>query len=180
MILAKEINKEQKEQGWPGLVKEVSEICQEVGIEDFNEHEISKEKVNEEIFHHHYKEMKEDISKMKKLEDIKNEDFREVKDYMKSCAIKQARLKLSLRSQMYDCRANYPGKYEEDNRGCPACIEAGGQDRQVVEEESQSHLSICPHYSDLRAGLDIYTTEGQVFLGGSLREGQGVIWSLGP
>ena len=27
---------------------------------------------------------------------------------------------------MYDCRANYHGKYEEDKRGCPACIEAGG------------------------------------------------------
>ena len=78
MSLAKKIYNEQKEKGWPCLAKEVSEICQKVGLEDLNEHEVSKEKVNGEIFYHHYKEMKEDIFKMKKLEDIKNEDFREV------------------------------------------------------------------------------------------------------
>ena len=99
---------------------------------------------------------------MKKLEDIQNEDFREVQSYMKCCAIEQARLTFSLRSKMYDCRANYHGKYDEDNRGCPACLEAGGQDRQVVEEESQSHLSVCPQYSHLRVGLDISTTKGMV------------------
>ena len=63
---------------------------------------------------------------------------------------------------MYDCLASYHSKYDEDKRGCPACLEAGGHDRQVVEEESQSHLSACPHYSHLRAGLDISTTEGMV------------------
>ena len=93
----------------------MSEICQEVGLEDLNVHEESKEKVNEEIFYHHYKVMKEDICNMKKLEDIKNEDFREVQDYMKCCAIEQARLTFSLRSKMYDCCANYDGKYDEDN-----------------------------------------------------------------
>ena len=46
MSLAKQIYKEQKEKGWQGLAKEVSEICQEVGIEDLNEHEVSKEKKN--------------------------------------------------------------------------------------------------------------------------------------
>ena len=128
--LAKEIYKEQREQGWPGLAKEVSEICQKLGLEDLNEQDISKETVNEEIFFHHYKEMKEDMDRLKKLEDIKNEDFRQVQEYMKCCAIEQARLTFSLRSKMYDCRANYHGKFDEDNRGCPACLEAGGQDRQ--------------------------------------------------
>ena len=40
--LAKEIYEEQKEQGWPGLAKEVSEICQKVGLDNVNEHEVSK------------------------------------------------------------------------------------------------------------------------------------------
>ena len=43
-------------------------------------------------------------------------------------------------------------------RGCPACIESGGQDMQAVEEESQCHLRVCPHYSH----LDISTTGGMV------------------
>ena len=46
MSLAKKIYNEQKEKGWPCLAKEVSEICQKVGLEDLNEHEVSKEKVN--------------------------------------------------------------------------------------------------------------------------------------
>ena len=37
-----------------------------------------------------------------------------------------------------------------------------GQDLTEVEEETQSHLSICPHYSHLRQGLEITTTEGMV------------------
>ena len=113
--LAKQIYQEQRQQGWPGLAQEVSGICQEIGLEDLNDNDICKEKVKEEIFYHHYKEMKEDMSKLTKLEDIKNEDFREVQDYMKCCAIEQARLTFSLRSKMYDCCANYDGKYDEDN-----------------------------------------------------------------
>ena len=31
-----------------------------------------------------------------------------------------------------------------------------------VKEESQGHLSACPHYAHLRTGLDITTTEGMV------------------
>ena len=97
---------------------------------------------------------------MTKLQDIKHEDFREVQPDMKLCAIEQARLNFSLRTKLYDCTDNYHGKYDEDNRVCPDCFEAGGQDSSVVE--SQSHPSVCPHYSHLRQGRYISTTEGMV------------------
>ena len=79
-------------------------------------------------------------------------------------------MKFSLRGRMYNCRANYHRRYDTNNRGCPACIEARGtednsdssQDGPEVKEETQSHLSICPYYSHLRQGLDITTTEGMV------------------
>ena len=75
---------------------------------------------------------------------------------------------------MYNCRANMHGKYDEDNRGCPACTMARGREEgregdraegraeARVEQESQSHLSVCPHYAHLRMGVDITTTEGMV------------------
>ena len=118
----------------------------------------------------HYEEMKEEMAKISKLDDIKHEDFRSVQSYMKSCSIESARMKFSLRGRMYNCRANYHGSYDTNNRGCPACMEARGteddsdssQDGPEVEEETQSHLGICPHYSHLRQGLDIATTEGMV------------------
>ena len=60
------------EQGWPGLAQEVSDICSEIGLEDLNDSDIPKEKVQEKIFYHHYKEMNGDMSGMTKLEDKKN------------------------------------------------------------------------------------------------------------
>ena len=90
--LALEIYKEQMKHGWPGLAQEVAEICKKLGLKDLNTTEISKEKVSEEIFYHHYKKIKEDIAKMTKVEDIKHENFREVQAYMKLCSIEKARL----------------------------------------------------------------------------------------
>ena len=37
--------------------------------------------VKESIFNHHHAEMKEEVSKMKKLDPIKGDDFREVPEY---------------------------------------------------------------------------------------------------
>ena len=109
-----------------------------------------------------------------KLSDVCHEDFREVQPYMKNNSVEQARMKFSLCAKMYNCRANLHGKYDEEDRGCPACAQAqaskggGVQDRlkgrgeSRAEEESQSHLSICPQYAHLRVGLDRTTTEGMV------------------
>ena len=126
--LAKEVYQEQRQHDWPGLAKEVTEICKELGIEDVNEKEVSKETVEEEIFYHHYKELKKEMDSKEKCKDIKHEDFREVQSYMKTNSIENARMKFSLRAKMYNCRANMHGKYDEDNRGCPACTMARGRE----------------------------------------------------
>ena len=118
--------------------------------------------------------MKKEMEEKDKCEEIKHEDFREVQQYMKNLSIERARMKFSLRAKMFNCRANMHGKYDKEDRGCPACTRAqaseggGVQDRlegrgeSRVEEESQSRLSICPQYAHLRVGLDITTTEGMV------------------
>ena len=56
--------------------------------------------MNTIIFYHHYREMKEEIARMSKLDDIKNEDFRSVQSYMESCSMETARIKFSLRGKM--------------------------------------------------------------------------------
>ena len=53
-ILAKQVYLEQIEDGWPGLSKEVTIICEELGIEDVNSAKIEKNalrKVLEKAFH---------------------------------------------------------------------------------------------------------------------------------
>ena len=77
------------------------------------------------------------------------------------------------------------GSYDKEERGCPACSEAGGeeddrsqdrsQDRPDIEEESQSHLlqqpTTGPGYYDYRG-------PGPIFPGSSTGEGKKMIWDL--
>ena len=48
--LAHEIYEEQLKHDWPGLAKEVKEICEEIGIKNINEEDVSKEEVDDGIF----------------------------------------------------------------------------------------------------------------------------------
>ena len=55
----------------------MSAICKELGIADVNEQMVSKCDVKKAIFENHYNEMIEQVKKQTKLEDIKEDDFRE-------------------------------------------------------------------------------------------------------
>ena len=63
--------------------------------------------------------------------------------------------------------------FEKDERACPACSEVSsaatarkdcgvGVVTVEVEEETQSHLIICPQYQHLRQGLDMYRLEDMI------------------
>ena len=60
--------------GWPGLAREVTDVCKVVGLEDISRKSVTKEEVDEAIFFVNQKELKEDMSKYEKLKDIKNEE----------------------------------------------------------------------------------------------------------
>ena len=62
--------------GWPGLAKEATEICKQIGVADVNEENTTKNEIEDGIFYSNYKEMKEEMTKYEKLEEIKYEDFR--------------------------------------------------------------------------------------------------------
>ena len=95
-----------------------------------------------------------------------------MQSYTVSCSIETARMKLSLRGKVYKWCANHHGSCDKKDRWCPACSverekeddrgQVMGQDRPVIEEESQSHLSVFPYYSHLWQGLDIATKEGML------------------
>ena len=69
--------------GYTGLSTEVKDICEMLRIKNINEQLESKDSIEDAIFYHNYLEMKLEINKYDKLEDVKNEDFREVPEYMK-------------------------------------------------------------------------------------------------
>ena len=85
--LARRVYIEQLQNGWPGLASEVTQICKIIGIADVNRHMVSKEKIKEAVFYHHYQDLEDNIKKYKKLEGIKHQDFREMQSYMKDKSI---------------------------------------------------------------------------------------------
>ena len=100
--LCKQIYEEGKSKGWPGLSQEVRQICQNIDIPDVNEQYVPKHVVKKAVFDDHYQEMEKEVKKMKKLENIKNDDFRQVQDYFMDKSIEKARTAFKFRSQMLE------------------------------------------------------------------------------
>ena len=87
--LAKQVYQEGKDHDWPGLWKDVSDICKELVIPDVSvaSNDVSRETIKKAIFEHHYEDMIKDIHKKIKLEDIKHESFNEPQSYMSNKSI---------------------------------------------------------------------------------------------
>ena len=100
--LARRVYIEQLQQGWPGLATEVKEICKQIGISDVNKNSVQKDKIKEAVFYHHYKDLKEQMNKYKKLEGIKHQDFTVMQTYMKEKSVDKCRTKFRLRTEMLE------------------------------------------------------------------------------
>ena len=68
--LARQIYNEAEEYNWPGLGKEVREICEEIQLPDINKYNIEKTQIRDAIHEAHYKAMISQFETSKKLQDI--------------------------------------------------------------------------------------------------------------
>ena len=164
LMLAKKISKEkeslagaiyaeQVEMGWPGLAKEVENICKEVGLRNLNEGEVTKREIEEAIFYSNYKEMKGELEKYDKLAAIKDEDFTKEQEYMHEKAIEKARIAYRIRTKMVQrVKMNYKNMYKE-NLGCEFC---------KAEYETQEHVMVCDRWEEERGSLDMYKMSDMV------------------
>merc|ERR1719509_344437 len=152
--LAKAIHEEQVEMGWPGLAKEVKEICKMLGVKDANKEVLEKDELEDAVFCHEYKEMKEEMSKCEKLKDIRNEDFRKEQGYMEEKGMGNARMAFRIRTKMVNkVKANYKNMYK-DNLECEEC------DENVIE--TQEHILECPGWREEMGTLDVTTMKDKV------------------
>ena len=113
--------------------------------------------VKEAIFGHNYSEMKEEVSKMKKLEPIKGDDFREVPEYFMDKSIENGRMAFQLRSQMLkEIPGNFKNKFrnEKEKLICQHC----SQDQIMT----QSHCVDCPAWTEIKKDLDLSKIEDMV------------------
>ena len=110
--LCRQIYEEGRKHDWPGLGKEVAEICNVLGIPDMNVEEISKSEVKEAIFENHYKELMEIIKSKSKLDAINGEDFIKVQDYFHDKSVENSRMAFRIRTEMVkEIPGNFKNKY---------------------------------------------------------------------
>jgi hypothetical protein len=152
--LCRLIYEEGKSRGWPGLGQEVTDICQKLNIPDVNDNLVPKSVVKEAIFEHHYSDIKEEVSKMKKLDPIKDQDFGEVQNYFMDKSIENAGMSFKIRSQILEeIPGNFKNKFknEKEKLKCQHCSE-----QQIL---TQSHCVECPASTEIKKDLDLTKIE---------------------
>ena len=100
--------------------------------------------------------MKEELSKSSKMEEIQNEDFRQIQPYFLDKSIKNTRLSFRIRTKLVkNIPGNFQNMYKKNKEGlkCSHCQE---------EILTQSHCVIYPGLVELRDGLDMDNIAGMV------------------
>ena len=111
--------------------------------------------IQDAIFEAHHSSLLCQFETSKKLEAIKNDNFRQMQQYFNDKNLANARLKFKIRSKMVD---KIPGnfknryKYSEEGLNCSDC----------KVEMTQDHCSICPARADMREGLDMSSLDDAV------------------
>ena len=100
------------------------------------------------MFEAHYSNMMNQFVHSKKLQDIKNDNFRGLQDYFHDKNLANARLKFKIRTKMVEkVPANFKNRYFYNEAGvnCSSC----------KVELTQNHLTLCPARAVMREGLDM-------------------------
>ena len=160
--LANAIYEEQLYMGWPGLAMEAAEICTQIGVTDVNKESVGKGEIDDGIFYSNYKDVKTEMERYEKLEDIKHEDFRKEQAYMHYKSVEKARLAYRIRTKLVNrVKMNFKNMYKE-NVNCDTCKD---------QKETQDHVMTCPRWEDERRGLDLMRMEDMVtFFNNILKE----------
>ena len=146
--LCRELLQEQLAQGWPGLTKEVQEICCTLGLPDVTQHYLSRNQVVECIECYSMKIAKDEMVGKEKYRHILNQDFRKMQQYMHNKSLFYSRIEFLWQTDMIETRTTMKGKYPKNQYWCPHCV-AG---RSVGALETPRHLLQCDAYSDLIKG----------------------------
>ena len=96
-VLAWQLFEEEVSLGLPGLVPEVRDICQMIGLPD----DVSKEKVEEHIFYHRLKCLKEEL-KEKAPQKLLRLNISKPQGYLLSLSLAEARMAFRVQNRMMD------------------------------------------------------------------------------
>ena len=143
-------------QGLNGLVKEMKEHLNALGIQDLKtiSKSIWKRKVKSYIIDLTRKELIEDSMKYKKIntESLKKEEFKR-KEYFYSLRLEDIRMKFKLESKVFPTiRNHFKRKYKNRSLRCPSCrnilLSSPGEDEDEVIDTSSHILNHCPAFRE--------------------------------
>ena len=157
--MARSVWEEQWRYQWPGLATEVTDICQQLGIENANTTEMGRGQylslLGRACKNKNESDLKKGMEGLKKTGEIMKENC-ELKKYFSANNLKTVRDIFSKRVFMLPFAGNY-SKDKRFQRTDWKCVACGG-----TEKEEQSHITDCPGYQDLRDTWDLDTEEGLV------------------
>ena len=152
--LAKQIYLEQKRQGWPGLISETSAICKELEIPDINHSVVPNGTIKKAIKEHRKKQLVELMGRSEKMASLVEDENGEAKEYMMVKNIADSRIMFRVRTRMVAFKENMKNMYGRTNLQCEQC--------NTGMIESQTHVLMCPGYSEQRVGVDLGTMDGLI------------------
>ena len=121
---------EQVSNDWPGLAREVSDICEALRIENPRVTEKGRQEYNRIVKQAcrwaDEANMKKEMEKLKKMESMSKQNL-EMKEYVKTGTLYTARQTWRVRSSMLDLGGNYPNlaKYRKTVPGVQLAGEGG-------------------------------------------------------
>ena len=135
--------------GWPGITKEVQDICRDIGLPDATLKYISRKEIKEAMCYHHLGILKKEMLGKSKFDETSNTDTRKIQAFILGKSLENARLEVLWLTNMLDTRTMMKGKYKEPYT-CPHCTEG----RNFEALESPLHLLQCKAYLELRNGIN--------------------------
>ena len=103
--------------------------------------------------------MIEEVAKSKKMMKHKNDDFSQVQKYMLGKSVDNCRMAFRIRCEMVnDIKGNFKDKFKR--LGGEAALKC--DDCYSDNIQTQSHCLVCPHWEEIRRGLDLDNIDGVV------------------
>ena len=146
--LAKGMFQQQVVNGWPGLTEEATRICNEIGLPDVCQEDVTKDEIKEAILNHHHADLKREMRGKEKCMELMMVDLRTPQSYLASTCLAEARMGARVQVRMIKCPGNMPGLYRR-RMECETCEPW----REVGEQppiSSQDHLRTCRAYQFLQ------------------------------
>ena len=160
--LGKDSLAKQDKNRWPGLCKEVKEICRLWNLENICAVDVDMKKKNEwkhilkkAAIEKNENDLRESMKDLEKMDEVKHETY-ERKSYISEMSMLDARMMMRMRARMVKCKMNFSSERVnvETSWKCRACCSGA--------IETQNHILYCEAYKPLREGKSLNSDEDVV------------------